>query len=178
MKNHVTDVTVSYNVFRESSRAGLVGSSDSDSGNDRITFHHNWYRNIQQRTPLLRHATAHSYNNYWWNDDINYMYHGINARMNARVLVEGNYFQGTNNVLIASDDSDEPGCWETNNDNTVVPYVHYTRSVGNGALVVPEVINGQFQSTCSVNVPYSYSLEPSNNIPAVVMTNAGHGKIQ
>lgn len=177
MKAGVSNVTVSYNLFRDSSRAGLIGSSDSDSANTNITFHHNWYKNIQQRTPLLRHGLAHSYNNYWSNDDINYMFHGINARMGGRILVEGNYFHNTNNILISSDDSSEPGCWQTNNDNTVTPRVHYTRSVGNGALVVPEVVNGQFQSTCSVSVPYAYSLEPSQNIPSIVMANAGHGRI-
>lgn len=177
MKANVTDVTVSYNVFRDSSRGGLIGSSDSDDQNTRITFHHNWYKNIQQRTPLLRHGLIHTYNNYWENDDINYMIHGINARMGGRALVEGNYFYNTNNILLASDDSDEPGCWQTNNDNTILPRVQYSRTVGNGALVIPEVIGGQLQSTCSVSVPYSYNLEASANIPEVVMANAGHGII-
>ena len=108
MKAGVTNVTVSYNHYRNSSRAGLIGSSDSDSANTNITFHHNWYENIEQRTPLLRHGLAHSYNNYFSNLSNSDMIHGINSRMGGRILVEGNYFKNSNNPLIASDDSRRP----------------------------------------------------------------------
>jgi pectate lyase len=78
MKAGVTNVTVSYNLYNDSSRAGLIGSSDSDNKNTNITFHHNWYKNIEQRTPLIRHALVHMYNNYWSNDSIDHMFHDIN----------------------------------------------------------------------------------------------------
>lgn len=177
MKAGVTNVTVSYNLFNDSSRAGLIGSSDSDDSNTNITFHHNWYKNIEQRTPLIRHALVHMYNNYWSNTSIDYMFHAINSRMNAKALVESNYFYNVNNPLIASDDSDVAGCWQTNNDNTVLPSIYYSRTVGNGALVIPEVVNGQLQSTCSVSVPYSVQKDAAANVPAIVMANAGTGKI-
>src|SRR5690606_9091593 len=165
------------NVFNDSSRAGLNGSSDGDSNNTNITFHHNWYKNIEQPTPLIRHALVHMYNNYWSNESIDYMFHAINSRMNAKALVESNYFYTVNNPLIASDDSSTPGCWQTNNDNTVLPTIYYSRTVGNGALVIPEVVNGQLQSTCSVSVPYSVQKDAANDVPAIVMANAGVGKI-
>ncbi|MDO8344928.1 MAG: hypothetical protein Q7T48_17135 [Cellvibrio sp.] len=177
MKAGVTNATVSYNVFNDSSRAGLIGSSDSDNKNTNITFHHNWYKNIEQRTPLIRHALVHIYNNYWSNNTIDYMFHAINSRMNAKALVESNYFYNVNNPLIASDDSSTPGCWQTNNENTVLPSIYYSRTVGNGALVIPQVVNGQLQSTCSVNVPYSVVMDRSVDVPAIVMANAGVGKI-
>jgi pectate lyase len=177
MKAGVTNVTVSYNLFNDSSRAGLIGSSDSDDANTNITFHHNWYKNIEQRTPLIRHALVHMYNNYWSNTSIDYMFHAINSRMNAKALVESNYFYNVNNPLIASDDSDVAGCWQTNNDNTVLPSIYYSRTVGNGALVIPAVVNGQLQSTCSVSVPYSVQKDAAANVPAIVMANAGVGKI-
>ncbi len=177
MKAGVTNVTVSYNLYNDSSRAGLIGSSDSDNKNTNITFHHNWYKNIEQRTPLIRHALVHMYNNYWSNDRIDYMFHAINSRMNAKALVESNYFYNVNNPLIASDDSNQPGCWQTNNENTVLPSIYYSRTVGNGALVIPEVVDGQLQSTCSVTVPYSVELDHSSTVPAIVMANAGTGKI-
>lgn len=175
MKAGVTNVTVSYNHYRNSSRAGLIGSSDSDAANTDITFHHNWYENIEQRMPLLRHGLVHTYNNYWSNVSNSDMIHGINSRMGGRVLVEGNYFKNSNNPLIASDDSPEPGCWQTR-ENTL-DSISYDRSVGDGALVVPVITNGQFDSTCTVTVPYTYSLDPSANIPAIVTGNAGVGKI-
>lgn len=177
MKAGVTNVTVSYNLYNDSSRAGLIGSSDSDDKNTNITFHHNWYKNIEQRTPLIRHALVHLYNNYWSNDRIDYMYHAINSRMSAKALVESNYFYNVNNPLIASDDSNQAGCWQTNNENTVLPSIYYSRTVGNGALVIPEVVDGQLQSTCSVNVPYSVEMDHSSEVPAIVMANAGVGKV-
>jgi pectate lyase len=177
MKAGVTNVTVSYNLYNDSSRAGLIGSSDSDNKNTNITFHHNWYKNIEQRTPLIRHALVHMYNNYWSNDSIDHMFHAINSRMNAKALVESNYFYNVNNPLLASDDSDVAGCWQTNNDNTVLPYIYYSRTVGNGALVIPEVVNDQLQSTCSVSVPYAVQMDAAANVPAIVMANAGVGKI-
>lgn len=175
MKSGVTDVTVSYNLFNDSSRAGLIGSSDTDDSNNNITFHHNWYHNIEQRTPLVRYALVHSYNNYWSNDSINTMIHGINSRMNAKVLVESNYFYNTNNPLLASSDSSVAGCWQTNNDNTISPQIYYSRSVGNGALAIPEILNGQLQSNCSVSVPYAVEMDASIDVPAIVMANAGVG---
>ena len=175
MKAGVTNVTVSYNHYRNSSRAGLIGSSDSDSANTNITFHHNWYENIEQRTPLLRHGLVHSYNNYFSNLSNSDMIHGINSRMGGRILVEGNYFKNSNNPLIASDDSDSPGCWQTRSNT--LDSISYDRSVGNGALVVPIIINGQFDSTCTVTVPYSYTLDSSTSIPTSVPANAGIGKI-
>ena len=176
MKAGVTNVTVSYNLYNDSSRAGLIGSSDSDAANTNITFHHNWYKNIEQRTPLIRHALVHVYNNYWSNPKIDYMFHAINSRMGATVLVESNYFENVNNPLIASDDSAQPGCWQTG-ENTIVPSIYYSRTVGNGALVIPEVVDGQLQSTCSVNVPYSVVMDASADVPAIVMANAGVGKL-
>ncbi|MDZ4261116.1 MAG: hypothetical protein U1B30_02145, partial [Pseudomonadota bacterium] len=177
MKSGVTNVTVSYNLFNDSSRAGLVGFNDTDT-NTNITFHHNWYKNIEQRTPLVRNALVHVYNNYWSNERIDYMFHAINSRANAKVLVESNYFYNVNNPLIASTDSPTPGCWQTNNENTVLPYIYYSRTVENGqAHAIPAVVDGQLQSNCVVTVPYSVDMDNSLLVPTIVMANAGVGKI-
>ena len=177
MKDGVTNVTVSYNLFNDSSRGGLIGSNDDPQGNDNITFHHNWYKNIEQRTPLIRHALVHIYNNYWSNENRAAMIHGINSRSEGRALVESNYFYNTNNPLLASSDSPTPGCWQTNNDNTLVDSI-YSRSVGNGALIIPEIFDGQMQSiSCNAGVPYTVEMDAAAEVPAIVMANAGVGKI-
>jgi pectate lyase len=124
---------------------------------------------------LLRHGLVHTYNNYWSNVSNSDMIHGINSRMGGRALVEGNYFKNSNNPLLASDDSPAAGCWQTRSNT--LDSISYDRSVGDGALVVPVIINGQFDSTCTVTVPYAYTLDPSANIPAIVTGNAGFGKI-
>jgi pectate lyase len=176
MKAGVTNVTVSYNHYRNSSRGGLIGSSDDDAANTNITFHHNWYENIQQRVPLLRHGLVHSYNNYFSNLSNSDMIHGINSRMGGRILVEGNYFKNSNNPLIASDDSPEAGCWQTRSN--FLDSISYDRSVGDGALVVPIISGGQFDSTCTVTVPYSYTLDAATGLPSGLPGQVGVGKIQ
>src|SRR5690606_3504331 len=129
-----------------------------------------------QRTPLIRHALVHMYNNYWSNENRSDMIHGINARMHASALVESNYFYNTNNPLLASSDSPQAGCWQTNSDNILVDST-YSRSVGNGALVIPEIVDDQMQSTCTVNVPYTVDMDAAVDVPTIVMANAGAGKI-
>lgn len=172
MKAGVTNVTVSYNYYHHSGRGGLIGSSDSDNTNTNITFHHNRYENIDSRVPLLRHGLVHSYNNYFKNVSKT----GINSRMGARALVEGNYFENVNNPIL-SKDSPEAGCWETK-DNFFQPSPTYSEVVGSAnVLAIGDVVNNQVTSTCSVSVPYSYTLDPVQNIPAIVINNAGTGKI-
>jgi pectate lyase len=104
------------------------------------------------------------------------MIHGINSRMGGRILVEGNYFKNSNNPLIASDDSPQAGCWQTRSN--FLDSISYDRSVGDGALVVPVISGGQFNSTCTVTVPYSYSLDAASGINTSVPANAGIGKVQ
>lgn len=44
--------------------SNLIGSSDSDSGDYRITFHHNWWaENVDQRMPRTRFGDIHVFNN-------------------------------------------------------------------------------------------------------------------
>ena len=117
----------------------------------------------------------HTFNNYWSNVSNSDMIHGINSRMSGRILVEGNYFKNSNNPLIASDDSPQPGCWQTRSNT--LDSISYDRSVGDGALVVPIISGGQFDSTCTVTVPYSYTLESSSTMPTVIPASSGHGKI-
>jgi Pectate lyase len=89
LKTNTKYVTLSYSILRNSGRGGFVGSSDSDDQNNYVTFHHNYYQNIDSRTPLLRHATAHAYNNYY--DGINKS--GMNPRIVGRIKAQINYFE-------------------------------------------------------------------------------------
>lgn len=64
----------------------LMGSSDSDNYNRTITFHHNWFENLNSRVPSFRFGEGHIYNNYF-NKIID---SGINSRMGARIKIENN----------------------------------------------------------------------------------------
>ena len=94
--NSVSNVTVAYNVFNETHKTGLVGSSDSSKVKD-VTFHHNYYYKVQSRMPLSRGANIHIYNNYY--DDCNTC---LQIRNNAYVFSEENYFYSCNQAHVIS----------------------------------------------------------------------------
>ena len=59
-------VTVSWNHFRQHDKTTLVGSSDSqvlDVDKLKVSFHHNWYEAVKERTPRVRYGQVHVYNN-------------------------------------------------------------------------------------------------------------------
>ena len=59
------NITISYNIFTETHKTGLVGGSDSAKTTN-VTFHHNYYLNCGSRLPLGRQAVMHMYNNYYY----------------------------------------------------------------------------------------------------------------
>lgn len=67
MEDGTDFVTVSYNVFENHDKALMVGSGDGkgdrDRGHLRMTFHHNLFKNVQQRSPRFRFGQLHTYNN-------------------------------------------------------------------------------------------------------------------
>ena len=164
MKSGTKYVTVSYNILRNSGRGGLVGSSDSDTSNGPVTFHHNWYSNIESRTPLLRSATAHIYNNYYQQLTKS----GINPRNGGRARVENNYFKDSKDVL-GTFYTDLPGYWQTSGN--ILDNVTWSAADSETNPAGPSMT-----SNASVSVPYSYSLDQANCVPSVVQSTAGSGK--
>lgn len=67
----VQDITISYCYFQNESRGILVTRIDGAQTSARMagvpvlnfTHHHNWYRNIAERSPLAEHSRLHTYNN-------------------------------------------------------------------------------------------------------------------
>lgn len=103
-------VTVSYTKFSYSTRrtdpdagesghrfSNLIGSSDSDAGEYRITWHHNWWAdNIDQRMPRSRFGRIHVYNNLFTASGNSYC---TNAGIDSELLVQNNVYRGVNNPL-------------------------------------------------------------------------------
>ncbi|NGO70470.1 pectate lyase [Streptomyces sp. SB3404] len=163
LKNNTRYVTLSYSVLRDSGRGGLVGSSESDRSNGYLTYHHNLYRNIDSRTPLLRGGEAHMYNNHY----VDVHESGINSRAGARAKVDSNYFQDSRNVL-GTFYTNEAGYWEVSGN----VYDNLTWSTPgdktNPAGPDPE-------STTSVDIPYGYQLDDARCVPDIVSRTAGAG---
>jgi pectate lyase len=88
-------LTVSWNRFRDNDKGGsLVGSSDSatgDRGRLRVTFHHNVYDNVGQRSPRVRYGRVHAYNNYYRITNPGYSYTwGVGVE--AAIVAQNNFF--------------------------------------------------------------------------------------
>jgi pectate lyase len=89
-------VTVSWNEFRDHDKVHLVGSSNTrltDRGTLRVTFHHNLYENVGQRTPRVRFGDVHVYNNYYVERDAEAYVYSWGVGVEAEIVAENNFFQ-------------------------------------------------------------------------------------
>jgi pectate lyase len=155
-------ITYSWNYLHDSWKTALVGSSEDDTFDRKLTMHHNYFRNCNSRLPLFRGGNGHVFNNYY--EDI--IDTGINARIGACLRIEANYFQDARNPWVSAY-SDELGSAE------LLCNVLAGTSPFEYADDVKEL------PTCTPNVPYDYdgALNHPDEVPAVVMENAGVGKL-
>ncbi|GIE80694.1 pectate lyase [Actinoplanes philippinensis] len=164
MKDDTQYVTLSYSILRNSGRGGLIGSSETDTGNSFITFHHNKYQNIDSRTPLLRGGVAHIYNNHYFSLNES----GINSRAGAKAKVDNNYFEDSKDVL-GTFYTDAAGYWQTSGN--ILDNVTWSAAGTENKPAGPGMA-----STTTVSVPYSYTLDAASCVPSVVASTAGAGK--
>ncbi|GAA1748915.1 polysaccharide lyase family 1 protein [Luedemannella helvata] len=164
MKDNTQYVTLSYSILRNSGRGGLIGSSESDTSNGYVTFHHNLYENIDSRTPLLRGGIAHIYNNYY----VSLNESGINSRAGARAKVDNNYFRNSKDVL-GTFYTDAKGYWQTSGN--ILDNVTWSASSSENNPAGPGMA-----STTTVSVPYPYSLDGASCVPGIVGQTAGANK--
>ncbi len=90
-------MTFSYNHFWDCGKMALCGMT-SESGENYISYHHNWFDHSDSRHPRVRTMTVHVYNNYF--DGI--AKYGIGATMGSSVFVENNYFRNTSRPMLIS----------------------------------------------------------------------------
>ncbi|MGW2489492.1 pectate lyase family protein [Streptomyces sp. NPDC001606] len=89
-------VTVEHSRFTDHDKTMLIGSSDTDStGKLRVSLHHNVWKGIVQRAPLARLGQIHLYNNVYDTTTVDGYapLYSINARANAQVVAENNYWK-------------------------------------------------------------------------------------
>ena len=151
-------VTVSWNYLHDHYKASLVGHSDSngseDTGHLHVTYDHNYFYNINSRTPSLRFGTGHVYNNYFVNGDT-----GVHSRENAQMLVQNNVFVNVSTPIETTGDSDVDG------------YVNQSgNDFGTGT-------NDITQTGTFTTAPYSVTLTATASVASVVVAGAGTGKI-
>ncbi|GAX49655.1 pectate lyase family protein [Streptomyces olivochromogenes] len=157
--NHGSDyVTVSWNTFKDHYKGSLVGHSDNnaseDTGHLRVTYHHNWFDNVNSRIPSLRFGTGHFYDNYVVGADT-----AVHSRMGAQMLVENNVFRTTTVAVTTNRDSDVDGYANLRGND-----------LGGAATEISQV--GTFTTP-----PYSYTAEPASSVIASVTSGAGAGQL-
>lgn len=96
-KDNCSFSTFSYNHFWDSGKSILCGMK-SETTENMISYHHNWFDHSDSRHPRVRTSTVHIYNNYF---DGNGKY-GVGATMGSSIFVENNYFRGTFRPMMSS----------------------------------------------------------------------------
>ncbi|WP_328684957.1 pectate lyase family protein [Streptomyces sp. NBC_00343] len=156
---HASDyVTVSWNTFKNHYKGSLVGHSDNNAGEDtghlRVTYHHNWFDQVNSRIPSLRFGTGHFYDNYVVGAET-----AVHSRMGAQMFVQNNVFRDTEVAVTTNRDSDVDGYANLSGND-----------LGGAATEISQV--GTFTSP-----PYSYTAEPASTVVASVTAGAGTGKL-
>ncbi|WP_229693796.1 pectate lyase family protein [Lentzea pudingi] len=151
-------VTVSWNKFTSHNKTMLLGHSDGNGSEDRgklrVTYHHNWFDGTQQRHPRVRFGNpVHVYNNYYGGVTD----YGVASTVEGGVLVEGNYFENTQDPFHRGEGSSPGGSLVARNN-------HFVNS-GTGD-----------QGGSVKSVPYSYPLDSASSVKSVVTAGAGAGR--
>ncbi|AWS48656.1 hypothetical protein DKM19_23965 [Streptosporangium sp. 'caverna'] len=143
-----TYLTVSWNVLSENNKAFGIGWTTNVTS--RMTIHHNWIHDNNQRNPSTDNvAYAHLYNNYLQN----IASYGNYARGATKMVLENSYF-----------------------DNVKDPYYRDAAAQlrQSGSIVVNST--GQQGTGGSAFTPssfYSYTLDPASQVPSLLRTYAG-----
>lgn len=95
IKRGASFITVSNNRFIEQEQACMLGHEEGptaevqDSGNLKVTYHHNWFQDCAYRMPLVRFGEAHVYNNYY----SRVSWHAIGIGEKSSIYSENNHFE-------------------------------------------------------------------------------------
>jgi pectate lyase len=161
-KREAEYITYSWNYLHDSWKTALVGMSESDTYDRKITMHHNYLRDCNSRLPLFRAGNGHIFNNLY--EQIAST--GINSRIGACLKIENNYFDSVHNPWVSA----------------------YSDVLGGAELVCNITVNSVFDTSgsdtneiesCTANVPYDYSavLNDTQSVPDIVRDNVGAGKL-
>ena len=90
-------VTVAYNRFWDNGKASMCGMT-SESGENWITYHHNWFDHSDSRMARVRTMSVHMYNNYYQHCDV----YGIGATSGSSIFMESNYFDAVKRPIMSS----------------------------------------------------------------------------
>jgi pectate lyase len=144
-----TDLTVSWNVLAEDNKAFGIGWTTNVTA--RMTIHHNWIHDTNQRNPSTDNvAFAHLYNNYLQNVTS----YGNLSRGATKMVLENSYFSNVANPFYP-----DTTAAQLRQSGSIM--VNCTgKQLTSGAAFTPSSF-------------YSYTLDPASAVPALLQTFAG-----
>ena len=157
-------VTVAYNRFWDNGKASMCGMK-SETGENWITYHHNWFDHSDSRMARVRTMSVHMYNNYYQHNDV----YGIGATSGSSVFMESNYFDAVKRPIMSSlqgTDAKGDGTFSGEKGGLIKAYGNvFTNKPDNFSYVPYAENNTSFDA-------YEVS-DPSEQVPASVKTLVG-----
>jgi pectate lyase len=165
IKGDSTNITVSNCIFKNHDKTMLIGSSDSDGDNSKrfVTLYGNYFLNCGQRLPMVRNTVVHIFNNYYKTAETPYSSQScVNARKNAIVYAENNYFDSGCKYSFSA----------ASNDST--PVLHASGNEGANANSTKDISITDGVLFSSLN-KYKYTVLSASDAKTSVLANAGAG---
>ncbi|MFC5058091.1 pectate lyase family protein, partial [Saccharothrix xinjiangensis] len=147
-RKDTTNLTVSWNVLAENNKSFGIGWTDNVTS--RITIHHNWIHDTNQRNPSTDNvAYAHLYNNHMQN----ITGYGNYARGGTKMVIENTYYDRVKDPYYRDDTA------QLRQSGSVVVNSTGQRETGGNAFDPRSF--------------YAYTLDPAADVPALLRTNTG-----
>ena len=157
-------VTVAYNRFWDNGKASMCGMK-SETGENWITYHHNWFDHSDSRMARVRTMSVHMYNNYYQHNDV----YGIGATSGSSIFMESNYFDAVKRPIMSSlqgTDAKGDGTFSGEKGGLIKAYGNvFTNKPDNFSYIPYAENNTSFDA-------YEVS-DPSEQVPASVKTLVG-----
>lgn len=165
IKGNSKYVTVAFNHFWDNGKSSMCGMK-SETGENWITYHHNWFDHSDSRHARVRTMTVHMYNNYYQHCDV----YGIGATSGSNIFMESNYFEAVKRPIMSSlqgtDIKGSKGTFSGENGGMI-------KSYGNVFVDKPS----SFSYITYADNPASFDAyevaKPSDQLPASVKTLVG-----
>lgn len=195
-------VTVAYNRFWDNGKASMCGMK-SETGENWITYHHNWFDHSDSRMARVRTMSVHMYNNYYQHNDV----YGIGATSGSSIFMESNYFDAVKRPIMSSlqgTDAKGDGTFSSEKGGLIkaygnvfankpdnfsyIPYAENNTSfdayeVSNPSEQVPTsvktLVGGTSYNNFDTNssLMYAYTADKAEDVPSIVEGFYGAGRL-
>lgn len=157
-------VTVAYNRFWDNGKASMCGMK-SETGENWITYHHNWFDHSDSRMARVRTMSVHMYNNYYQHNDV----YGIGATSGSSIFMESNYFDAVKRPIMSSlqgTDAKGDGTFSGEKGGLIKAYGNVFANKPDNFSYVPYAENNTSFDAYEVS-------DPSEQVPTSVKTLVG-----